>query len=437
MTDHEWGDIPSTRDLQAKSGLLALKSMVKAPGCPLEGLHTIHTSLGHDIFRLQIPKFSTVIVASPENAKRLLVTDAVSFTTRMETDPVTKLFGDGLLVLDDHRHAEVKSLLMQATPESKLEYFLQETEPSLDGTIQSWIRSQTINVNSAVRKYAWETLENVYFNHQLSEEEKRTYFPLLMQAVHYIGPGWWLLSGKSSLPKSLLRLRHHLETLAQQAVKAPSAPVKAIDFLSQSLTDAYGESFVTDQFMTLLIAGHDTVTSLLAWSIALLAKFPEWQKRIRKEICNEMGDSLANVRTANQLHFLDQFIKEVLRLYPPIHSGIRTKRCPRTQESTQSLQERVMLSYYLLHRHESYWERPLEFDPMRWHEHFRPTPYTYLPFGAGKRFCPGATFAKLQVKWMLARLLQQASIQANRHIPRQKMRAALEPQRFVVEVFPI
>lgn len=437
MTNQEWGDIPSTRDLQAKSGLLALKSMVKAPGSPLEGLHAIHTSLGRDIFRLQIPKFSTVIVASPENAKRILVTDAVSFTTRMESDPVTKLFGEGLLVLDDHRHADVKSLLMQATPESKLEYLLEETEPSLNRTIQSWIRSQTINVNSAARKYAWETLESVYFNHQLSEEEKRTYFPLLIRAVHSIGPGWWLLSGKSSLPKSLFQLRHHLETLAQQAAKAPYAPVKAIDFLSQSLTDAHGESFVIDQLMTLLIAGHDTVTSLLAWSIALLAKLPEWQEHIRKEICNKMGDSLPNVRTANQLRFLDQFIKEVLRLYPPIHSGIRTKKCPSTQEPTQSSQERVMLSYYLLHRHENYWEHPLEFDPMRWHEHFRPTPYTYLPFGAGKRFCPGATFAKLQVKWLLARLLQQASIQTNRHIPRQKMRAALEPHRFVVEVFPI
>jgi cytochrome P450 len=86
-----------------------------------------------------------------------------------------------------------------------------------------------------------------------------------------------------------------------------------------------------------------------------------------------------------------------------------------------------MLSYYLVHRHGNWWPEPLAFRPERW-AHFQARPFTYLPFGGGHRGCIGATFAWLQTRLVLARLLQRWDLRLTQERVRAHMGATLEPR---------
>ena len=135
----------------------------------------------------------------------------------------------------------------------------------------------------------------------------------------------------------------------------------------------------------------------------------------------------------NALEYLDQVIKETLRLYPPIHMGNR--RAPedldlcgyRVPEGS-----RIMYSIYLSHRDKDYWQEPEQFCPARFArgQEEKVPPFTYVPFGGGPRNCIGAAFAQIEAWTVLARLLQGFRFELlNGPAIHAHMGATLEPRR--------
>jgi cytochrome P450 len=133
----------------------------------------------------------------------------------------------------------------------------------------------------------------------------------------------------------------------------------------------------------------------------------------------------------SRLGYLDQVLKETLRLYPPIHLG---SRIAATDLEFRSFPipagTRVLYSIYLTHRDEKQWHHPAAFIP----ERFSPElarqrhPYTFLPFGGGPRNCIGMAFAQVEVKVVLARILQKFDLEFTGHAVRLHMGATLEPR---------
>jgi cytochrome P450 len=184
----------------------------------------------------------------------------------------------------------------------------------------------------------------------------------------------------------------------------------------------------------MLIAGHDTSTALLAWTLYLLGSHPHVMASIRQEVEAEIGEQ-AGPPSIDQIHrlvLLDQVIKESLRLYPPIHLGNRMV----TEDAEIGgyhipADTRLMYSIYLCQRDESVWKDAERFCPERFahgHDAGHP-PFAYLPFGGGPRNCIGAAFAQVEVKVVLARLLQTFDLQLlNGEEIKPHMGATLEPR---------
>ena len=81
------------------------------------------------------------------------------------------------------------------------------------------------------------------------------------------------------------------------------------------------DSLIRDQILTMLIAGHDTSTALLAWVLHLLGEHPAVMARARAEVDGVLGAAEPTAASVEHLEYLDAVIKEALRLYPPIHEG--------------------------------------------------------------------------------------------------------------------
>jgi cytochrome P450 len=189
--------------------------------------------------------------------------------------------------------------------------------------------------------------------------------------------------------------------------------------LLQHLIDAgLTDDIIRDQMLTMLIAGHDTSTALLAWTFALLGQHPAIHRRLLEEV-----DSL------DKSPLLDQVIKESLRLYPPIHIGNRgVAEEMEFHDGTIPAGERMFYSIYLTHRDPAIWHNAEEFCPERFAHGRKTPPFSYIPFGGGPRSCIGAAFGQAEARLVLARLLQTYTFEFTNHKIHAHMGATLEPR---------
>jgi cytochrome P450 len=201
--------------------------------------------------------------------------------------------------------------------------------------------------------------------------------------------------------------------------------------LGRLIAAGLDDDLIRDQMLTMLIAGHDTSTALLAWALFLLGSHPEIMAQVKAEVDAVLGDEPPLPGHLPHMPLLDAVIKETLRLYPPIHvSNRRAAEETTIQGYAIPPNLRVMASIYLTHRDEEIWEEPENFCPHRFTEESRGKrpPFTYLPFGGGPRNCIGAAFAQVEAKAVLARILQQFDLELLKKDVRLHMGATLEPR---------
>jgi len=415
---------PGVGEMSARKGLSALKAMRGGFSNILPILEMVQGELG-DIFQITLPGFSPVFVSSPEAMRQLLVTDRDAYLWRPGEDPVTRLLRRGVLVTDGEEHDRLRAIMNPSSQRKnfapKSDVIWQETDRVLD----TWRSGRTYDMLVEMRKVALLIFEQVYFSHDLMPELDRIWKPMLA-ALGYISPGLWIMRGASSLPKEIQVLDDHLYGLINQRRAEPDPPNDLLTDLVQALDD---DDLVRDQMMTMLVAGHDTSTAHLAWTLYLLGAHPEWFARSQTEVWDQVGFDPPTPENTKNLVALDQVLKESIRLYPPIHVGNRfTARDVELGGYRIAEGTRVMSSIYLVQRHADYWEDPAEFIPDRWKPDFRPQPFTYLPFGGGPRNCIGGPFAQLEARIVLARILQRFDLTLKTKKVSANMGATLEPR---------
>ena len=147
-----------------------------------------------------------------------------------------------------------------------------------------------------------------------------------------------------------------------------------------------------DELVTLLVAGHETTATALAWALERLTRHPDALERLTEE-----------VRAGEGEEYVDAVIRETLRLRPVIPFVGRKLQEPQTIGGWDlPAGARVAPSIHLMHRRADIYPDAAAFRPERWLG-VRPNPYTFLPFGGGIRRCLGASFAETEMRAVLGR----------------------------------
>ncbi|HWH92991.1 MAG TPA: cytochrome P450 [Baekduia sp.] len=154
-----------------------------------------------------------------------------------------------------------------------------------------------------------------------------------------------------------------------------------------------------DELVTLLVAGHETTATALAWALERLTRHPAALERLTGEVRAGAGDE-----------YVDGVIRETLRLRPVIPFVGRVLREPQTIGGWDlPAGARVAPSIHLVHRRADVYPDPVAFRPERWLGE-RPNPYTFLPFGGGIRRCLGASFAETEMRAVLSAVVGQVRL---------------------------
>lgn len=161
----------------------------------------------------------------------------------------------------------------------------------------------------------------------------------------------------------------------------------------------------------MLVAATETTSNTMCWVISELVRHPDIMYKTQTEIREALGDK-TNIEDNDiiDLHYLHNVIKETLRLHPPLPLLL-----PRMNMETTKLlgfvlpaRTRVVVNAWAISRDPEIWKNPDSFCPDRFNgssHDLNGTNYEYMPFGSGRRICPGMAFAMAGLKLFLALLL--------------------------------
>lgn len=189
---------------------------------------------------------------------------------------------------------------------------------------------------------------------------------------------------------------------------------------------------IADNLLTFIAAGHETTAKALTWTLYLMARAPDWQERVRREVEQVAGDGPVAARHILGLAITQRVLKEGMRLYPP--APVITRVAGRDIELAGNRIRAgtlIVIPIFAVHRHRQLWEDPDRFDPDRFlpeaeGKHFRTQ---FMPFGFGPRTCIGMSFAMIEATVVLATLVRGAAFGWDgKHLPEPVSRVTLQPK---------
>jgi len=209
-----------------------------------------------------------------------------------------------------------------------------------------------------------------------------------------------------------------IEKRKQQKSTTPNAVLDACDLLLSADDPHTGKPFTDEAIMSLLsgflLAAYHTSAISVAWTIYELTQHPEVQRKGQEEVDAILKGKSPTLDDIDKMTYINQIIKESMRMNTPGPFAARLVD-EEVDISGYKLAKGTTLFYPLsaIHKNSEYWPEPEKFDP----ERFTPekvkkmNPLSYCPFGLGARICPGERLAWLEMRLLLALLLQRFSFQ--------------------------
>ncbi|XP_017867722.1 PREDICTED: probable cytochrome P450 6t3 [Drosophila arizonae] len=274
--------------------------------------------------------------------------------------------------------------------------------------------------------YSWDVGGLRHGESLLRDQTKQLLHPNLTKVLHFMCifflPQWtWLLRAKVFAEGYARFMRQMVERQLRQRCQKRN-PLADVDLLGllEPLQRTQHSDFTASQAGIILLAGFETSSALLGFTLYELAKQPALQRRLKRELATAFGqDAQLSYETASTLPYLKMVCLEALRLYPA--AAFINRECTRPEGfSLQPHMDYVIppgmpayISILGIQRDAKYWPNPLHFDP----ERFAPSrlkdiiPMTYIPFGAGPHGCIGSRLGLLQLKLGVAHILRRHRVE--------------------------
>jgi cytochrome P450 len=365
----------------------------------------LHQKYG-DIYTVRLmPKGRPLVFFTrPEHAKEIFAGDPEIFHAGKGNAILGPVMGEhSLLLQDGAEHKRARKLLMPAFNGHALRTYEEMVTDIARDEVAHWPVGRTLRSHDRMNVLTLEVILRVVFG--VTDEERLAALrprvnatvnvsPAVLlvwtfPALHRIGPWKAAVQNQVELDELMyaeIRERRTAPDLAERTdvlSRLIREGQESGDTLSGQLTDTE----LRDQLVTLLLAGHETTATALAWALYELGRHPELMRRTQ---------AAADAGNADGDAWLDAVLKESLRLHPVIPMVVRTLMKPQTIAGVDVPRgATVGPSILIAHSREDNYEDPERFDPERFLGHNPPT-NTWIPFGGGVRRCIGAGFAMME-----------------------------------------
>lgn len=364
------------------------------------------------VFKTRLLGRPTVFLKGPEANYFVLTQENKYFEISLPPSLKALLGPLSLSLQSGEVHANRRKVMAQAfQPRALAGYVSTMTEIS-DRYLERWANLSTLTWCPELRRYTFDIACKLLVGlDNASETDLGRWFETWCDGLFSIPLNLpWMRFGKAYRCRE--QLLEGLATLIRDRKQQTNPGTDALGLLLQA-TDEEGNALSTeelkDQVLLLLFAGHETLASALTSFCLLLAQHPDIKAKAKAEQTAFVGQPLTP-DTLKQMTYLEQVLKEVLRLIAPVGGGFRrvVKPC-QFGGFTLPQDWNVIYQISVTHKDSSTFSTPDQFDPERFspeRAEDKAKPFSLVPFGGGLRECLGKEFARLEMKIFAAKLLQ-------------------------------
>ncbi|MFG1856547.1 cytochrome P450 [Actinomadura geliboluensis] len=357
----------------------------------------------------------TCTVQGPEAAEVVLVNRDKAFASGPAWSYyIGPFFKRGIMLLDFEEHLHHRRIMQQAFTPARLRAYMDAMAPGIVKGVEAWEPGPGFKVYDHIKKLTLDLAVDVFMGVDLDDAERARVNGAFIDAVR---------AGTAYVRFPVPGLRWHRGLQARKVLEEffyRHLPAKRRDggddlfaALCQAETDdgqRFTDEDVVNHMIFALMAAHDTTTITLTTMSYYLAKFPEWQERLREESLG-LGKPQPAYADLDAFTGIDMVMKESLRLLPPV-PALPRKVVKDTSILGYHVPAGTMVVVPMLSNHHmpQWWADPERFDPERFSPERREDKahkYAWAPFGGGAHKCIGLYFAGMQVKTILHQVLQR------------------------------
>jgi cytochrome P450 len=380
-----------------------------------------------DIFTLQIPHEGPWVMLSDPDAIKQIFKGDPRLLHAGEGNIILKpiLGSNSVLLLDEVQHMRQRKLMLPPFHGERMKAYAQTMREVAEREIARWPDGEPFAVWPSMQRITLEVIVRTVFGVERAADAERLRGALSDALEWGTDPltalGLMALGPNSRVTRVISRRRlRPVDELVYSEIRDRRGAgdlAEREDVLSMLLQARHDDGSpmsdeeLRDELMTLLVAGHETTATALAWTVERLVRHPH----VLERMTNDPDDE----------DYLDAVVKESLRLRPIVPLVARLLTEP--MEIAGHLLPagvRVTPSIWLMHRSPDIYPEPERFRPERFLEQPAGT-YTWIPFGGGVRRCLGASFAMFEMKQVLRAITAMVRLQPDRPASERMRRRAI------------
>ncbi|MCP9808962.1 cytochrome P450 [Cyanobium sp. HWJ4-Hawea] len=349
------------------------------------------------------------------------------FCRSRQQKQLNSMFGTGLLTEEGRDWAQIHDSVNNSFTRKNINKYHEQILDSIDANIGHDLPSnQTLQVQLGEDTVGWSvaTISTVLFGKRLNSETISQFLDAFLEQnkpAHQPGSEAKIRSPFARLLKSLLHVTTEIEKLLEAPVQAAlkqdpqqdqSLLLDINDELKRESRCPFSQGQNRNLVKTLFMAGIQTSSYTLDWTLLLLAKHPQHWQRLAEAIRPQLGNHRPSIHDFEHLKAVHNVIGEVLRMRPVIPTIQKGVTKPLEMAGINLKPgDTLNLSIYGIHNSSEYWQSPESFRPERFESELRAQ--TFTPFGLGQHTCIGQHLAMHILTTTLIRLVQQFDIVAD------------------------
>ncbi|MCB0870849.1 MAG: cytochrome P450 [Solirubrobacterales bacterium] len=355
-----------------------------------------------DTFGLNLARGKWYYFADPDDVKQVFTAKPTILHAGKGNEILATALGEhSVLLLDEGEHMRQRKLLLPSFHGEKLDEQTGAMERISEEVVARIPKGETFEVRAMSQEIALEVILEVVLGTASTGKQHDQLGTATRDLLEWISKGYRLFLSSVFGPRSRPIKRMYKPALApidQGLYELIAERRQATDLESRSdilsmlllAEDEDGKPMtdveIRDELVTLIVAGHETTATALAWAMERLVRVPGGAERLHDEAVSGEGD------------YSRWVAQEALRLRPVLDFVLRRVMEPIEIGGFQFDEGDVLApSIYLVHRREDIYPDPLAFKPERW-DGVKPGTYTWFPFGGGVRRCIGMQFAMAEME---------------------------------------
>ena len=365
-----------------------------------------------------------ILAAHPDYVKYILQDNHKNYIRGRSVETGRVLLGNGLPLIDGDFWLRERRMLQPAFHRERLAKLADRVTGVIDNFIHDWpvmaAVSPVLDLDDEMMRLTLTIIITSMFGAQIDDK-----IPALSHAFNVASSFMLWRSQQMWAPPLSFPVRRNIEynralkvlneTIYPLIAEGRRSPKDDLLGMMLEMHDAdTGESLsdqqARDEVVTIFFAGHETTAATLAWAFYLLSQHPAVEERIRLELNSTLEGRLPTFADLPRLTYMQQFLHEVLRLYPAAYLFAREPLMDDVIDGYSiPAGTMIFISPYVSHRNPAYWPEPEQFDPQRFTpERIAGRPrHVYFPFGEGPHVCIGNHFAMMEMQLILAMTLER------------------------------